>query len=71
VDHLAAVRGYSAVPRCDNGPDPECAATADWVDEHIGLHFIPPGEPWRIGYTESCNSRVCDEYLNINILWTL
>jgi Integrase core domain len=31
-----------------------------------GLHFIPPGEPWRNGYVESFNSRVRDECLDIN-----
>jgi len=33
----------------------------DWAGERIGLHFIPPGRPWRNGYIESFNSRVRDE----------
>ena len=32
-----------------------------------GLHFIPPGQPWRNGYIESFSSRVRDECLNINM----
>jgi transposase InsO family protein len=44
---------------------------ADWASEHVGLHFIPPGEPWRNGYVESFNSRVRDECLNINTFWSL
>jgi len=55
------VPGYPAVLRCDNGPEFACAAVADWAGERVGLHFIPPGQPWRNGYIESFNSRVRDE----------
>jgi putative transposase len=34
-----------AVLRWDNGPELACAAIADWARDHIGLYFIPPGEP--------------------------
>jgi transposase InsO family protein len=71
LDRLAADRGYPAVLRCDNGPELACAAMADWAGESIGLHFIPPGQPWRNGYIESFNSRVRDECLNINMFWYL
>jgi putative transposase len=71
LDHLAALRGYPAVLRCDNGPEFACAAMANWAGERVGLHFIPPGEPWRNGYIESFNARVRDECLNINIFWSL
>ena len=30
---------------------------AEWAAGRVGLHFIPPGEPWRNGYIESFNSR--------------
>ncbi len=43
------------MPRCDNGPELACAAMADWAGERVGLHFIPPGQPWRNGYIESFN----------------
>ena len=66
LDRLAAERGYPAVLRCDNGPELACTAMADWADEQVGLHFIPPGEPWRNGYVESFNGRLRDECLNIN-----
>jgi putative transposase len=59
------------VLRCDNGPELACAAMAEWAEEHVGLHFIPPGQPWRNGYVESFNSRVRDECLNINSFWSL
>jgi transposase InsO family protein len=71
LDRLARQRGYPAVLRCDNGPELACAAMADWAGQRVGLHFIPPGEPWKNGYIESFNSRVRDECLNINIFWSL
>jgi putative transposase len=71
LDRLAVDRGYPAVLRCDNGPEFACAAVADWAGERVGLHFIPPGQPWRNGYVESFNSRVRDECLNINMFWSL
>jgi transposase InsO family protein len=56
---LAAERGtFPAVLRCDNGPELACSAMADWASGQVGLHFIPPGEPWRNGYVESFNSRI-------------
>jgi hypothetical protein len=35
----------------------------------VGLH--PARITWRNGYIESFNSRVRDEWLNINIVWSL
>lgn len=71
LDGIAAVRGYRAVLRCDNGPELACAAMADWARERVGLHFIPPGEPWHNSYVESFNSRIRNECLSINIFWSL
>ena len=72
LHHVAVERGSRPlVLRCDNGPELACTAMADWAHGHIGLHFIPPGQPWRNGYVESFNSRVRDECLNINSFWSL
>ena len=72
LDRLAAERDtFPAVLRCDNGPELACSAMADWAAGQVGLHFIPPGEPWRNGYVESFNSRIRDECLNINSFWSL
>jgi putative transposase len=68
LDRLAVDRGYPAVLRCDKGPELACAAMADLPGERTGLHFIPPGQPWRNGYVESFNSGDRDECLNINVL---
>lgn len=48
-----------------------CNAMAYWAKGQVGLHFIPPGEPWHNGYVESFNSRLRDECLNINSFWSL
>lgn len=71
LDRVAQLRGYPTVLRCDNGPELACQAMADWAGDRIGLHFIPPGEPWRNGYVESFNARIRDECLNINLFWSL
>lgn len=72
LDRVAAERGtYPTVLRCDNVPELACSAMADWADGQAGLHFIPPGEPWRNGYVESFNSRIRDECLDINSFWSL
>jgi hypothetical protein len=31
------------------GPELACGAMAEWAGRQVGLHFIPPGEPWRNG----------------------
>jgi putative transposase len=72
LDRVAAQRGtYPVILRCDNGPELACSAMVDWAEGNVGLHFIPPGEPWRNGYIESFNSRLRDECLNINSFWSL
>ena len=72
LGRLATRRGhFPAMLRCDNGPEMVCGAMAEWAAGQVGLHFIPPGEPWRNGYIESFNSRIRDECLNINSFWSL
>jgi transposase InsO family protein len=71
LDRLTLQRGgYPAVLRCDNGPELACAAMTDWAGDHVGLHFIPPCEPWRNGYVKSFNSRLRDECLIQHLLVT-
>ncbi len=60
LDHICTKRGVRpAVLRSDNGPEFACQITADWAGERSGLSFIPPGKPWRNGYIESHNGRLC------------
>ncbi len=72
LDRLAVQRArLPAVLRCDNGPELACGAMTDWAEGQVGLHFIPPGEPWRYGYVESFNSRIRDECFSIYSFWSL
>ncbi|GFZ99900.1 integrase [Nesterenkonia alkaliphila] len=71
LDTLAVERGAPQVIRCDNGPELISQALADWAGQKVGLHYIPPGAPWRNGYVESFNSRIRDECLNINSFYSL
>lgn len=59
------------VLRCDNRPEMISQAMADWAGEQTGLHYIPPGSPWRNGYVESFNSRIRGECLNITSFYSL
>ncbi|QRO88605.1 IS3 family transposase [Kytococcus sedentarius] len=71
LEDLVAARGAPAVLRSDNGPEFISEAMADWAGTRTGLSYIPPGSPWRNGYVESFNSRIRDECLNINSLYSL
>lgn len=72
LDRLAARRGtFPAVLCCDKGHELDCSAMSYRAHGQVGLHFIPPGEPWRNGYVESFNSRIRDDCLNINSFWSL
>jgi putative transposase len=63
---IIAKRGLPKVLRCDNGPEFISHALGKFAEEKLGIHYIPPGQPWRNGYVESFNSRVGDECLNMN-----
>ena len=69
IDYLKKIiaeRGLPKVLRCDNGPEFISIILGEFAEEKLGIHYIPPGQPWRNGYVESFNSRVRDECLNMN-----
>ncbi|MEM1095119.1 MAG: IS3 family transposase [Bacteroidota bacterium] len=64
VDRIAAVRGYSAHVRLDNGPE----FIAKALQEHLQsieseTRYIDPGAPWQNAYVESFNGKLRDELL--------
>jgi len=63
---IIAERGAPLVLRCDNGPEFIAIALGEFAENILGIHYLPPGQPWRNGYVESFNSRVRDECLNMN-----
>jgi len=58
--------------RSDNGPEFVATALREWL-ERIGVKtlYIEPGSPWENGYCESFNSKLRDEFLNREIVYTL
>jgi putative transposase len=65
LDAIAAVRGYPAYVRFDNGGEFIAAAVADWCRFNgVGSIFIDPGSPWQNAWIESFNGKFRDELLN-------
>ena len=64
--------GPPAHIRSDNGPEFVEKALREWL-ARLGVQtlFIEPGSPWENGYCESFNSKLRDEFLNGEILYTL
>lgn len=58
--------------RSDNGPEFIATALRDWLGR-IGVKtlYIEPGSPWENGYCESFNSKLRDEFLAREIVYTL
>lgn len=65
---LVRERGAPLHLRSDNGPEFVAAAVRRWVKRKgIGTLFITPGSPWENAYCESFNSRLRDEFLNLEV----
>ena len=69
---LFVEQGPPAHIRSDNGPEFVAKALCAWLDR-LGVKtlFIEPGSPWENGYCESFNSKLRDEFLNREILYSL
>ena len=58
--------------RMDNGPEFIAHALQEWcTGSGSGAEYIPPGSPWENPFVESFNSRLRDEFLNIEIFASL
>jgi len=58
--------------RSDNGPEFTAGMIRDWLNRvDVDTLFIEPGSPWENGYVESFNGKFRDEFLNLEILYTL
>ncbi len=68
LERLMTLHGPPGFIRCDNGPEFVAQATRCFLAEvGVGTLFINPGSPWQNGYSESFNSRLRDELLNLEI----
>jgi len=75
LDVLARLIGERGAPnyiRSDNGSEFIAATVRTWLND-IGVEtmYIEPGAPWQNGYAESFNSRLRDEFLEMNYFTTV
>lgn len=72
LSQLIGERGVPAHIRSDNGSEFIATEVKTWM-ESMGVEtlYIEPGAPWQNGYAESFNSRLRDEFLNMNYFHTM
>ena len=59
---IIAQRGLPKVLRCDNGPEFISIILGEFAEEKLGIHYIPPGQPWRNGYVVSTLTEKCTNF---------
>ena len=71
----AAVAARGCAPkyiRSDNGPEFVAKAVREWIAKKgFETLYIKPGSPWQNAYSESFNSRMRDELLNVESFGSL
>jgi transposase InsO family protein len=59
-------RGMPGYIRSDNGPEFISRAVREWLTAAgVETLYVEPGSPWENGYSESFNSKLRDEFLNM------
>ena len=65
-------RGVPEHIRSDNGAEFTAKAVREWLGKvGVKIRFIEPGSPWKNGYVESFNGKLRDEFLDLEIFYTL
>lgn len=72
LSQLIGERGAPSHLRSDNGPEFIAHQVKEWM-QSLGVEtmYIAPGAPWQNGYAESFNSRLRDEFLEMNYFHTM
>lgn len=72
LSELFLIHGPPEHIRSDNGPEFIATAVREWLGR-LGVKtlYIEPGSPWENGYCESFNSKLRDEFLDREIVYTL
>lgn len=66
LQRLVEERGAPEFIRSDNGPEFIAQGVRSWLAEKgMKTLYIEPGAPWENAYSESFNSRLRDEFLNV------
>ena len=69
---LFSERGAPMYLRSDNGPEFIEKTLKRWLAQNgTDTIHIEPGKPWQNGFIESFNSKVRDEFLNMEVFYTL
>lgn len=72
LEDLFALRGRPRYLRSDNGPEFVARRIQAWLAQRqTGPLFIEPGSPWENAYMESFNSRLRNEFLNVEVFGSL
>jgi putative transposase len=72
LSSLFVTKGSPAYLRSDNGSEFTAVKLMDWLKEvEVSTAFIEPGSPWENGYCESFNSKMRDEFLNVELFDTM
>jgi putative transposase len=72
LEYLFALRGAPRYLRSDNGPEFVAQRIKVWLAQRqTGPLFIEPGSPWENAYIESFNSRLRNEFLNVEVFGSL
>lgn len=67
LSHLIGRRGAPDYIRSDNGSEFLAKQVTSWLhDLGVNTLYIAPGAPWQNGYAEAFNSRLRDEFLEMN-----
>jgi len=69
---LFSTRGAPMYLRSDNGPEFIEKALTRWLAKNgTSTIYIEPGKPWQNCFIESFNSKVRDEFLNMEVFYTV
>lgn len=72
LSSLMLERGSPNFIRSDNGSEFTASKVQKWLSSlEVGPLFITRGSPWENGFVESFNSRFRDEFLNMEIFYSL
>lgn len=69
---MTVQKGVAEHLRSDNGSALVAKDLSKWLaDTGAKIPYIEPGSPWEIGYRESFNSKLRDEFLNGEIFYSM
>jgi len=72
LEAAVAQRGAPQYIRSDNGPEFIAHVVKEWIESRgFQTLYIEPGSPWQNAYSESFNSRLRDELLNVESFGSL